>query len=149
MTNDSLSRDFHFSISILVRFADCDMLGHVNHAKMFTYMEEARGHYLTDILKMEFTPSKTSPDVSAILAEASCAYKSPAKFEETLTIQTRILELGRSSFVMDYRIIEQKTSRLVATGKTTGVFFDYKNQKSVSIPVEIREKIEKFEKKKF
>ncbi len=149
MENNSSDNLFHFSTSLSVRFGDCDMLGHANHSKMFTYMEEARAKYFVEIMGIQFTSSQTNPDVSAIIAEATCNYQSPAKFNETLLVKTRVLKIGKSSFVMDYEITEEKTARAVATGKTVGVFFDYKINKSTPIPVEIREKIEKFEQKKF
>ena len=141
--------NFNFSVSIPVRFADCDILGHVNHAKMFTYMEEVRAQYLGKVLGMRFTPSETAPGRSALLAQASCTYQSPAKFGETLLIKTRTLKIGKSSFVMDYEIHEEKTSRPVAVGQTVGVFFDFRTQKSAPLPPSLREKVEKFEKRSF
>ena len=41
---------FRFSHLIEVRFADLDLLGHVNHAAYFTYMETARVHYVESVL---------------------------------------------------------------------------------------------------
>ncbi len=149
MENNSSDNIFHYSISVPVRYADCDILGHVNHAKMFTYMEEARANYLVDVLGMGFTASETNPTSSALLAEAKCTYKSPANFGDALLVKTRVLKLGRSSFVMDYEITKENDSRLVAMGETIGVFYDFKTQTSAPLSNLLREKIEKFEKKKF
>ncbi len=139
----------YFEKPIPVRFADCDMLGHLNHAKMFTYMEETRAAYLMQLPRLGFSANFNEIDLSVILAEVSCVYKSPAYFGETILVRVRVSEMKRSSFVMDYEMLDHKTSRLVALGRTVGVLFDYKNQKSVPFPDEVKQKIEEIEQRKF
>jgi acyl-CoA thioesterase FadM len=40
---------------------------------------------------------------------------------------------------------EEKTNRLVGVGRSVQVFFNYREQKSVEIPEEIRKKFEEIE----
>jgi acyl-CoA thioester hydrolase len=79
----------------------------------------------------------------------SCTFKSPAYLDETLRVKIRTSELKRSSFVMEYEMIEEKTSRLVATGKSVAVAYNYKEQKTIPIPDFMRQKFEEVEKRKF
>jgi acyl-CoA thioester hydrolase len=141
--------DFHISTSIKVRFADCDLMGHVNNAKFFTYLEQSRLEYFKNFPELNFLESQKSPELSFILAEISCTFKSPAFLDETLIVKTRTSELKRSSFVMEYEIVEEKTLRLVATARSVQVMFNYREQKSVAIPDSIRERFGEIEKQKF
>lgn len=140
---------FHIFTSIKVRFADCDMFGHVNNAKFITYMEQARVEYFKNFPEINFLKKKEMPEFSFILAEITCTFKSPAYLDETLNIKIRSSELKNSSFIMEYEITEEKTSRLVATGKSVAVAYNYKDQKVIPIPDSMRKKFEEIEKRKF
>ena len=143
------SDDFHFSISIPVRFADCDVLGHVNNAKYITYMEQVRVDYFAQIMGIYLSGPLANPEVSAIIAEVTCAFKSPVHQGEIIVTKVRTSEMKRSSLIMEYKLVDQKTNRLVATGRSVTVAYNYKENKSIPIPNEIRKKIEKIEKRKF
>ncbi|MFO1519171.1 MAG: thioesterase family protein [bacterium] len=144
-----MENPFHISTKIHVRFADCDMFGHVNNAKFITYMEQSRVEYFKHFPEIDFIEKKQDPDLSIILAEVTCTFKSPAYLDETLLVKIRASELKRSSFVMEYEMVEEKTSRLVATGRTVAVMFNYREQKSIPIPENIRKRFEAIEKRKW
>jgi len=149
MKNDSTSPEFHFCISIPVRFADCDALGHVNNAKYITYIEQVRVDYFEQVMGIYLTGPRANPKLSAILAEVSCTFKSPVHQGEIIVAKVRTSEMKRSSFIMEYEMADQKTNRLVAIGRTAVVIFNYEENKSVPIPDEIRKKIEEKEKRNF
>ena len=44
---------------ISVRFADCDMMGHVNNAVYLSYFEEARMHYFAQMVDENWNWKKT------------------------------------------------------------------------------------------
>ncbi len=140
---------FHRSTKICVRFGDCDMFGHLNNAKYITYMEQARVDYFRDFPGVNFKAPQESVRHSMILAKVICDYKSPAMMDEVIETKIRTSKLGKSSFEMEYQLAEETTGRIVATGLTVGVMFDYKSGKSVSIPEEFRKKFEEVEKRKF
>ncbi len=141
---------FHISSSIKVRFADCDMFGHVNNAKFITYLEQARVEYFKHFPEINFLEKKEElPEHSFILAEITCTFKSPAYLDEVLIVKIRTSELKRSSFIMEYEITEEKNSRLVATGKSVAVTYNYKDQQVIPIPDSIRKKFGEIEKREF
>src|SRR5262252_4450013 len=72
---------------LVVRFRDCDAMGHVNHAVYFTYLEQCR---LTFWREMTGTPS---PHTRVIIARAECDYKSPAHFGDELDIALNVASI--------------------------------------------------------
>lgn len=129
-----------FKHSLIVRFRDIDMLGHVNNAVYFTYLEEARMKYF---VTLGYEAKEFQEKCPVILAHAECDYKSPAYLHEILDIHMNVIEIKNASFVIEYEIKDQKTQRLVAKAKTILVTFDYETQKVIPIPTNLKEKIKK------
>ena len=131
--------DSSFSIRVSVRFRDVDVLGHVNNAVYFTYMEQARTEYwmklfdLHDLLEIRF-----------IVAHAECDFKKSARMGDEIEVKIRTTSIGNSSFVWDYEIVNATTSELFAYGKTIQVYYDYKSQKSLPVPPDVRVKLMSF-----
>jgi acyl-CoA thioester hydrolase len=128
--------EFAYRHRLSVRFRDCDAMGHVNHAVYLTYFEQAR---LTFWRELTGTPA---PHTRVIVARAECDYRSPARFEEELEIRVGIGEIGRSSFALVYEIVHAATGRLVATGRTVLVSYDYTTAASIPLPDATRSLLE-------
>jgi acyl-CoA thioester hydrolase len=129
--------DFAYRHRLSVRFRDCDAMGHVNHAVYFTYLEQCR---LTFWRELTGTPS---PHTRAIIARAECDYRAPAHFGDELEVRVNIGEIGRSSFTLVYEIVQAGSDRLVASGKTVMVSYDYAAGASVPLPAATRRLLEK------
>jgi acyl-CoA thioester hydrolase len=69
-----------------------------------------------------------------IIAHAECDFRSPAHFGDELEVRVGIGEIGRSSFTLVYEIVDAATERLVATGKTVMVSYDYEKGASTPLP---------------
>ena len=136
MTDDT----FRFSTTLEVRWRDIDALGHVNNAVYFTYLEQARGHYLRELGLI----SSRADDAGFILAEASCQYRSPLKLAERVTIYARVCELRNTSFIFEYRV-EAEDGRLAAMARSVQVCYDYRAKRPIPIPTEWREAILAYE----
>lgn len=141
--------EYAVSTQIEIRFADVDSMGHVNNAKYFTYMEQARMAYFKKLGLLDFTQLELPPKESVILASIQCDFKSPAHLGESLEVRIRVAKLGNSSFEMEYEILETNSERLVAIGKSSQVYFDYQTQKSRPLSPEIRKRIGQLEGKSF
>ena len=131
---------FRFSTTVEVRWRDLDAMGHVNNAVYFTYLEQARIHYLREV---GFVPGVPS-GMGFILAEASCQFKSPLQLGERATIRVRVSQLRNSSFVFEYRA-EAEDGRLIATARTVQVCYDYQAQRPIPVPGEWREAVIAYE----
>jgi acyl-CoA thioester hydrolase len=131
---------FRFSTTVEIRWRDLDSMEHVNNAVYFTYLEQARMHYLQELGLVSDGPS----DISFILAEAHCQFKSPLTLGERATVYIRVSELGRSSFVFEYRV-EGGDGRLAAEARSTQVRYDYENSRSIPLSDAWRQTILSFE----
>jgi acyl-CoA thioester hydrolase len=120
--------DFAYRHRLSVRFRDCDAMGHVNHAVYLTYFEQGR---LTFWRERTGTPS---PYTRVIIARAECDYRAPAHFGDELEVRVGIGDVGRSSFMLHYEIVQVGSERLIASGKTVMVSYDYEKGESTPLP---------------
>lgn len=138
---DAAAGTYRFAVEEEVRFRDLDALGHVNNAVYLTYFEHARVGYFRHL---GLVPQAVT-GWSFILAEARCTYRSPARLGERLRIATGVTEMGRSSFRMGYCITHAGDGRLIATGDTVLVAYDYQAQRPVPVPGAARHLIAQWE----
>ena len=132
---------YRFCQTIEVRFGDTDMMGHVNNAVYFTYMEQARIGYFDALMDFDWSQG----EVSAILAEATCTYKRPLFYGDVVDVWVRVSRLGSKSFEREYQLVRQSDGGLVATGHTVTVAYNYREARTISLPDEWREKIIAYE----
>ena len=131
-----MPNEFAYRHRLSVRFRDCDAMGHVNHAVYLTYFEQGR---LTFWRELTGTPS---PYTRVIIARAECDYRAPAHFGDELEIRVNVGDIGRSSFTLVYDIVQAGSDRLVASGKTVMVSYDYASATSVPLPDATRSLLE-------
>ena len=122
--------EFNYFIRITVRFADADMMGHVNNAKYVTYLEEARIQYARDVLGWQKTPR----ELGMILARTEIDYLRPLMFGDTVRVYVRCSKIGRKSFALRYVLVDDASQEIVSNAMTAMVAFDY--TQGVSVPVE-------------
>lgn len=122
---------FKHSCEMTVRFADLDMLAHVNHTRYLTYMEQGRIAYATDI--WDWNGEMLS--LNMIVANIEVNYLAPLVIQDKIEVWTRISRLGTKSFDFLYVIkkISGAESEIVATGKTAMVAYDYATGKTIPI----------------
>ena len=119
-----------------VRFRDCDPMGHVNNAVYLTYLEQTRFNHWRSL--WGFGDPQTPPEMpGVILARVEADYKRPARYGDTLEIRLLVTNIGRSSFRYEYEMVDEQ-GRTVLTAATVQVMYDYKTEKPVPIPEEIR-----------
>ncbi len=128
---------FRFSTVIPVRYSDLDAQGHLNHARHFSFMEEARFQYLR--ASGLWADAQGFDAVGQIVAEASCTYKRPVLLGQTVEVAVRVSRLGHKSLEMEYRLTVGGEE--VATGRTVQVAYDYVNHCSMSVPQDWRDRI--------
>ncbi|MBI4932059.1 MAG: acyl-CoA thioesterase [Bacteroidetes bacterium] len=135
---------FKHKTPIQIRFKDVDMMGHVNNANHFTYLEIARAKYFDDVVAEEVNWSKEG----IILAKLLCNYKMPILFKDKVFVYTKCAKIGNKSFELDYKIIKEENSKeiILAEASSVQVCFDYEKKENILMPEKWRKKIEAFEK---
>ena len=131
------------TLPVIVRFSDCDPLGHVNNAKYSTYLEQAR---IVLWRKQIGFSSRRAAEGGArghgfILARAEIDFKSQAHDGDELLVKLWIDGFGRSSATYRYEIVDAPTGRLVAAAKTVQVWFDYDAGQTLPISDELKAKL--------
>ena len=115
-------------------FGDVDMMGHVNNARYLTYFETARTEHMLASFARE-----DPKEIGVIIAHAEIDYKTPAKWNDELTIKIRPSSVGTKSWVYEYEITNERDgNRVVAEGKSVQVAYDYKRGNSLVLPGNIR-----------
>ena len=144
-----LPGDFPHRMVIDTRFGDTDAMGHVNNARFLTYCESARIAYWESATGEPVGLPTHGAEESLILADIHVAYRTPAFFGETLTVETRVGHIGRSSFTLEHRITAASSARgparLVATAEAVQVLYDYATARPRAVPDATIAKLEGYE----
>jgi acyl-CoA thioester hydrolase len=144
-----LPGDFAHRHEVEVRLSDTDAMGHVNNARYLTYVEIARVAYYERVTGNALPIGAHGAEEGMILAEIRMTYRSPAFYGETLTVETRVERIGRTSFGMVHRISAPKSrygpARLVATADSTLVAYDYQQECPIPVPDDWRDAMGTFE----
>jgi acyl-CoA thioester hydrolase len=127
---------------ISVRWGDMDVMGHVNNAKYFTYCESARMSYFRAVGMDEH---REGGRFGPALAAAQLNFRQQVRYPAELAVATRVSEIGRSSFRMEYQIVPQDGGEPVADGFGVIVWVDYTSGRSTLLPEGLRAAIERFE----
>jgi acyl-CoA thioester hydrolase len=120
---------------IRVRYAETDQMGVVYYANFFIWFEVARVELLRQ-LGFDYKEMELADGCHIAVVEASCRYKSPARYDDELILQTRLLNVRRSVLKFGYRVLRVETEsapRLLAEGETTHVVVD-REMKTVPLP---------------
>lgn len=121
--------------TIRVRWGDVDSMGHVNNAKYFTYCESARMSYFAAVGMDAF---RDDGRYGPALAAANLNFRRQVRYPADLEVWTRVSKLGRTSFTMDYEILESQSGERVADGAGVIVWVDYDSGRPEAIPDGLR-----------
>lgn len=119
-----------FSHVLTPRFGDLDIYNHVNNAVFMTYLEEARVAFAQQSgLRALFTRAQ-----STVIARVEADYKSPAFLGDVLCIALAVSDIRRSSYSYAYRVTRPADEKLILTGATTQVCFNFELNAPVRVP---------------
>ncbi len=134
---------YHFYHPVEVRYGDLDPQGHVNNAKYLTYFEQARLAYMIELGL--FTKSQSFMEIGVILADIHITYLAPIYFEQSVKVGVHPVKIGNKSMTWEQNVVDAQTGQELAKGEVVMVTYDYRHEKTISIPQEWREKIAQFE----
>src|SRR5262245_21103806 len=114
-----------------VRYAETDKMGVVYYANYFVWMEVGRTDYCKTV---GFSYRDMERDhANMAVADASCRYIAPARYDDEILIRTSIERLNRRVVTFLYSISNTTTGQLLAEGKTVHITVS-KEGKTCSIP---------------
>jgi len=130
-------------IEIPVAWGDMDAFQHVNNVAYFRYFESARIVYSE---KLGLLTLREQTGIGPILGSASCKYKLPLTYPDTVSVGAKITDMSEDRFTMKYVIVSHKHQKIAAEGDGVIVMYNYNEGKKTPIPEEMRKKIIAFEK---
>ena len=81
---------------VRVFYEDTDFSGYVYHANYLKYCERARSDYLR-VIGVDQNAMFASGD-AFVVRRMDCEFLRPAKFEDVLEVETRLIEMGGARF---------------------------------------------------
>jgi acyl-CoA thioester hydrolase len=128
---------------IRVRYAETDQMGVVYYANFFIWFEVGRVELLRQ-LGFHYKQMEIDDDCHIPVVEANCRYKSPARYDDELLLETRVLAIRRSVIKFGYRLLRPEgeastatplaaRTTLLAEGETTHVIVD-RSLRKVPLP---------------
>ncbi|MDQ8205558.1 thioesterase family protein [Pelagicoccus sp. SDUM812003] len=119
---------------IQVRYAETDMMGIVYHANYLPWLEIGR----TNLLRENGLPYKELEQRGFLLPvlEVNLKYKQPARYDDLVTIRTRMAEKPFLRIRLDYELSRGET--LLASGYTVHAFMN-KDGQPVKVPAFFRD----------
>ena len=134
-----LPEKFIYSTEISVRISDINYGGHLGNDSVLSILQEARIRFLS---KYNFS-EKNVDGFGIIMIDAAVQYKSQGFYGDVLIIELGVDSFSRVSCDFVYRVTNKETAKEIARAKTGIAFFDYQNNKLVSVPQKFNELIDK------
>src|SRR5687767_4783575 len=103
------------TITIRVRYPEVDAMGYLHHSRFFQYFEMGRvellrslGHNYADLERA---------GIFFVVVKVECRYKAPARYDEELTLTTRVIKQGHVKIEHAYEL--KRGDTLLAEAATT------------------------------
>jgi acyl-CoA thioester hydrolase len=129
---------------IRVRYAETDQMGVVYYANYFIWFEIGRVELLRQ-LGFQYKEMEVQDDCHIPVVEATCRYKSPARYDDELLLETTVVALRRTVIKFGYRLLrlENEALILLAEGETTHVTVN-RSMRKVRLPQKYVAVLEQF-----
>ncbi len=121
-----------FETEIRVRYAETDKMGIVHHANYLIWFEFGRSEFCR-ARGFSYLEMEEKDNALLVVAESYCRYKSPAFYEDVLTIRTQILEIKSRKIQFVYEVFRASDQVLLAVGETLHLVTD-ENKKVRLLP---------------
>ncbi|WP_224360704.1 acyl-CoA thioesterase [Hyalangium versicolor] len=102
---------------VRVIYGDTDQMGVVYHANYFRYFEFSRMEFFR--LRGGSYRDMEREGFMLPVVEATCQYRTPARYDDVLLIRPTVSELRRASILFTYEVVrEDASSTVLCTGST-------------------------------
>ena len=120
---------------IPIRWGDMDAMGHVNNTTYFRYLETVRIDWLYKVAG----PSPDAAGEGPVIVNTFCNFLKQLKYPGDVLAKHYVANPGKSSFEA-YVTLERtdEPGVLYATGGAKTVWVNYRQERSVALPVAVR-----------
>lgn len=122
-----------------MRFADVDMLGHVNNVNLQHYYDTGKIDYFNRVLG---AGAQKWGHRGIIAAATHTDYIAQTRFGENISVRTWVERVGNKSLTLKQQILagnQDGTTQLKSESTSAMVYFDFDNQCSIPVPDQWRQ----------
>ena len=114
-----------------VRYRDLDLMGHVNHAVIVSYFEQARNAILHQL--------PLAPEAGMVLGELQVRYLAEIGRDDSVDIGTGVSRIGDKSFTLGQGAFVAETCVAICLG--TLVYISRDSRRAESLPPAFRDRL--------
>ena len=118
-----VSRAQVYETSLRVRYAETDQMGVVYHSNYIIWFEVGRVEMFRQ-LGFTYSEMEEQDGLHVVVVEARCRFKAPARYDDLISVRTRLLNVRDSLLHFGYEIVRPTGETLLAEGETVHLVVD-------------------------
>lgn len=122
----------------IVRFQDCDLMGHLNNARFIDYILNAREDHLAEHYNISLL-DYMQKGLGWLVAGHEIYYRKPAMYNEKILIQTSLIQYSESDLMVEGIVMDAAKTHLKALLWTRYVFINTRTGKRDAHPAHLLE----------
>ena len=126
-----------YSCPIQIRMSDLDPYNHVNNGAQCNYFDMGRSRYFEHVFQTEIDWLT----FKYVLVHVDLDFRKPVQFHDPIVCESRVLEIGNSSFKMEQCLKDAETGEIKTLCHAVVVYFNRETNQSERIPDFDREKM--------
>jgi len=134
---DTSDQTFPSKLQLRIDWSEMDTFGHINNVQYFKYTQAARVNLWEQIKSMT---AMWEQRVGPNLASASCQFRKPLFYPDTVRVQSRLEFIKTTSFGIHHQILNG-TGELCAEAHDVCVLFDFNKNEKVALTDTMREEM--------
>ena len=128
MSETVVVKPFVAETRVRVRYAETDQMGVVYHANYLIWFEVGRVEYIRQ-LGLDYKSMEREEGCGIAVVDVSVRYKAPARYDDELVVQTRLIAARGVLIRFGYRILRAADEVLLCEGETVHVVVDTEMKK--------------------
>jgi acyl-CoA thioester hydrolase len=108
---------------VRVRYAETDQMGVVYHANYLVWFEIGRVDFIRE-LGMDYKAMEREDGLGIAVVDVSVRYRAPARYDDELVIETRLLAARGPIIRFGYRVVRDADKLVLCEGETMHVVVD-------------------------
>jgi acyl-CoA thioester hydrolase len=113
---------------VRVRYAETDQMGVVYHANYLIWFEVGRVEYIRQ-LGLDYKSMEREEGCGIAVVDVSVRYKAPARYDDELVVQTRLIAARGVLIRFGYKIVREVDGVVLCEGETVHVVVDTEMKK--------------------
>ncbi|MGB8887921.1 MAG: thioesterase family protein [Candidatus Korobacteraceae bacterium] len=112
-----------FETRLRVRYAETDQMGVVYHSNYIVWFEVGRVEMMRQ-LGFTYSEMEKQDGTHIAVVDVRCRFKTPARYDELITLRTRLLNVRESLLHFGYDVVREADGAILAEGETIHLVVD-------------------------